>query len=200
WLARELGCDVTGLTISPVQARMSNEKARAEGLDSRVRFEVADANDLRPAAGACDVGWVVECSEHLTDKARFVEACARALRPGGTLALCAWLVADGPLSSEQTRLVESVCRGMLCPGLAKMSDYAGWMRAAGFGRIESEDVTSRVTETWARCAAIASRPEVRAIAAASGERVREFLGAFPAIRRAYALGAMAYGMFAAIKD
>ena len=199
WLAREFDCSVTGITISPVQARMATAKARAEGLNSRVRFEVADANDLRPDAGAFDVVWVVECSEHLADKARFIEACARALRPGGALALCAWLAADGELSPEHARLVESVCRGMLCPGLASMRDYTGWMRSAGFRRVEAEDLTRHIEETWARCAAIASRADVRALAAASGERVRSFLSAFPAIRRAYEAGAMAYGMFTAVK-
>lgn len=199
WLARELDCRVTGLTISPVQARMAAERARAEGVSSRARFEVADANDLRTAAGVFDVVWVIECSEHLTDKARFIEACARALRPGGTFALCAWLVADGSLSSEHCRLVETVCRGMLCPGLASMSDYAGWMRSAGFRPVEVEDVTRQVEETWARCAEIAARADVRALAAAGGERLRNFLGAFPAIRRAYDQGAMAYGMFTAVK-
>lgn len=199
WLARELDCAVMGITISPVQARMAAERARAEGLSSRVRFEVADANELRPAAGAFDVVWVVECSEHLADKARFVEACARALRPGGALALCAWLVAGGGLSSAHARLVEAVCRGMLCPGLGSMRDYEGWMTSAGFGRVEAEDVTRHVAQTWARCAEIASRADVRALAAAGGERVRSFLAAFPAIRRAYDEGAMAYGMFTAVR-
>jgi tocopherol O-methyltransferase len=199
WLARELDCRVTGVTISPVQARLAGERARAAGVSSRVRFEVCDANDLRPAAGAFDVVWVVECSEHLADKARFVEACARALRPGGALALCAWLAAERPHPEEHARLVESVCRGMLCPGLACMSDYARWMRAAGFSGVEAEDVTRRVEGTWARCAEIASRAEVRALAAVSGERVRSFLESFAAIKLAYEVGAMAYGMFRAVK-
>lgn len=199
WLARELDCSVTGITLSPVQARMATEKGAAGGLGSRVRFVVADANHLRPAAGAFDVVWVIECSEHLADKARFVEACSRALGPGGTLALCAWLVAGGELSAEHARLVESVCRGMLCPGLASMGDYVGWMRSAGFSTVGAEDVTRQVEETWARCAEIASRADVRAMAAAGGERLRNFLGAFAAIKRAYEEGAMAYGMFTAVK-
>jgi tocopherol O-methyltransferase len=199
WLAHELDCAVTGLTISPVQARMAADRALAEGVSPRVRFEVADASDLQTAAGAFDVVWVVECSEHIADKARFVAACAHALRPGGTLALCAWLVSDERLSSEHAQLVETVCRGMLCPGLGSMRDYTGWMASAGFLRIEAEDVTRHVEQTWARCAEIASRADVRALAAASGERVRNFLRTFPAIKRAYEEGAMAYGMFTAVK-
>src|SRR5215469_10285205 len=38
WLAEHLECDVTGLTISPVQARMASAKAKSRGLSDRVRF------------------------------------------------------------------------------------------------------------------------------------------------------------------
>ncbi|MDQ3802779.1 MAG: methyltransferase domain-containing protein [Acidobacteriota bacterium] len=199
WLTQNLSCSVLGLTISPVQARMAAEKARAEGLDSRARFEVGDANRLQFEAESFDVVWVVECSEHLADKARFIESCARVLKPGGVLALCAWLRADPHARPEHARLVADVCRGMLCPQLASMRDYTGWMSDSGFTRIEAEDVTRRVEETWARCSALVSRAEVKATLRLSDERTRRFVKTFPAIRRAYAEGAMAYGMFAARK-
>jgi tocopherol O-methyltransferase len=199
WLAQNLSCSVLGLTISPVQARMAAEKARAEGLDSLVRFEVGDANRLRLPAEFFDVVWVIECSEHIADKARFIESCARVLKPGGVLALCAWLSADPHARPEHARLIADVCRGMLCPRLASMRDYTGWMRASGFTGIEAEDITRRVEETWARCSALVSRPEVRIPLRAADERTRRFVETFPAIRRAYAEGAMAYGMFAARK-
>src|SRR5262245_65375902 len=40
WLARALGCSVLGITISPVQARMAERRARREGLHARARFAV----------------------------------------------------------------------------------------------------------------------------------------------------------------
>jgi tocopherol O-methyltransferase len=199
WLAQNLSCSVLGLTISPVQARMAAERARAEGLDSLSRFEVGDANCLQFPAESFDAVWVIECSEHLADKARFIESGERVLKPGGVLALCAWLRADTHARPEHARLVADVCRGMLCPQLASMRDYTGWMRASGFTRIEAEDVTRHVEGTWARCAALVSRAEVKATLRLSDERTRRFVEAFPAIRRAYAEGAMAYGMFAARK-
>ena len=199
WLAQNLNCSVLGLTISPVQARMATEKARGAGLDSRARFEVGDANNLRFDAESFDAVWVIECSEHLADKARFIESCARVLKPGGVLALCAWLKTDTDARPEHARLVASVCQGMLCPQLASMRDYTGWMRASGFTRIEAEDITRGVEETWSRCAALISRAEVKAALRLSDERTRHFIEAFPLIRQAYAEGAMAYGMFAARK-
>ncbi|HEX8652831.1 MAG TPA: methyltransferase domain-containing protein [Pyrinomonadaceae bacterium] len=199
WLARNLQCSVLGLTISPVQARMAAEKSRAAGLDSRVRFEVGDANHLQFHAETFDVVWVVECSEHLADKSRFIETCSRVLRPGGVLALCAWLTADPHARPEHAQLVAAVCRGMLCPQLASMPDYTSWMSESGFTRIEAEDITQRVKETWTHCAALVSRPEVKTVLRVSDERTRRFVEAFPVMRQAYAEGAMAYGMFTARK-
>jgi tocopherol O-methyltransferase len=196
WLARHRGCRVTGITLSPAQVKRAAEQARAENLDDQARFLVMDANRLDLPPASFDVVWVIECSEHLADKARFLDSCARVLRPGGKLALCAWLAADAP-RPEQTKLVAEVCRGMLCPSLASLRDYTTWMRAAGFGAVMAEDVTRHVERTWACCAAIVERPEIRALRWLMDEQTRAFVQAFAAIRRAYAEGAMAYGMFTA---
>ena len=83
WLAKQYDCRVTGLTISPVQARMANKKARANGLADQLRFLVVDANAWQPEPESVDVVWIMESSEHFRDKKNFVERCARALRPGG---------------------------------------------------------------------------------------------------------------------
>jgi tocopherol O-methyltransferase len=196
WLARHRGCNVTGITISPVQVKRATEQARAENLDDRVRFQVMDANHLDLPSASFDVVWVIECSEHLADKAGFIDTCARVLRPGGKLALCAWLAADAP-NPEQTRLVADVCRGMLCPSLASQEDYIRWMRAAGFDDVAAENITRRVERTWAYCSAIVERPHLRALRWLMDQQTRAFLQSFAAIHRAYAEGAMAYGMFTA---
>lgn len=199
WLARELDCTVLGITLSPVQARMAAEAAAREGLGDRARFAVKDAHRLDFPAGSFDVVWVIECSEHLQDKEAFIQACQRVLKPGGTLALCAWLSAERFVSAAHERLVAQVCEGMLCPSLASMGDYVGWLRAAGFDAIRTEDVTERVKATWTVCGKIAERPEVKLLTKMSDQATRDFVTAFGAIRRAYDEGAMAYGMLTAKK-
>jgi tocopherol O-methyltransferase len=198
WLARHRSCNVLGITISPVQLRRASEQARAEGLQNRVRFLVMDANHLDLPPASFDVVWIIECSEHLADKPAFMQACARVLRPGGKLALCAWLATQAP-GPEQAQLIAEVCQGMLCPSLASRQEYVSWMRAAGFDDISAEDITRRVERTWTCCAAIVERPEMRALRWFMDEQTRAFIGSFAAIRRAYADGAMAYGMFTARK-
>ena len=198
WLARHLHCSVLGLTISPVQAAMAVDQARAEKLEPRPRFEVADANHLDLPPQIFDAVWIIESSEHLRDKRRFIECCARVLRPGGALALCAWLVADPLPRPEHHRLIAKVCRGMLCPSLASLPDYIAWMRGAGFEAIEAEDITRRVQKTWTLCSTLIRQPALTRLLARLGDPgIRRFIRAFPAIRRAYAERAMSYAMFTA---
>jgi tocopherol O-methyltransferase len=200
WLARNLSCSVTGITLSPVQVRIAAERARVERLDDQVHFLVRDANRLDLPLESFDVVWVVECSEHLADKADFIATCARLLKPGGKLALGAWLAVPESASPEATRLLADVCRGMLCPSLASLQDYARWMEGSGFSAIVAEDITRHVARTWTHCAALVERPEIKALLRIADARTRDFVKSFGAIRRAYAEGAMAYGMFTAAKS
>lgn len=199
WLARELGCSVLGITISPAQRRAAERRARRAGLGEQVRFEVHDANALDLGSEAFDAVWVIECSEHLADKADFFRRCGGALRPGGTLALCAWLAAESRSADANPALVEEVCRGMLCPSLGSMGEHLGWLEAAGLEVGAAEDITRQVERTWELCERIVRRPWVRALLPFMGKETRQFAASFYAIRRAYAEDAMAYGLITARK-
>jgi tocopherol O-methyltransferase len=197
WLARNLDCSVLGITISPTQASIAAERAREEKLNARAEFAVVDANRLDLAPESFDAVWCIECSEHLEDKPAFFRNCARVLRSGGRLALCAWLSGEGPGANAD--LVAEVCHGMLCPSLGTLTNHAGWMRAAGFEAVNAEDVTPKVEKTWELCEAILKGPQVQLLLPTVDERTRDFLNAFGSMRRAYATGAMGYGIFTARK-
>jgi tocopherol O-methyltransferase len=199
WLVRNRNCRVTGITLSPVQAWLAARQARAQGWNGQVCFHVHDANRLDFPPQGFGVVWVVECSEHLADKERFFASCARVLRQGGRIALCAWLDASDPDRAEHAELVAEICRGMLCPSLARLADYTRWLNASGFQSIRSEDITHRVARTWNYCEEIAQGPIVRLGQRLLGRRTRAFVSTFAAMRRAYAQGALAYGMITAQK-
>lgn len=195
WLARHFDCSVLGITISPVQADLAT--ASAGELGNRVRFEVRDAAQLDFPPASFDVVWVIECSEHLADKERFIADCARIVKPGGKLALCAWL--SRGTQPAQRRLVAEIAQAMLCPSLASMSDYVRWMRDHGFNDVNAEDITRHVAPTWSFCSEILREREVEWLLRLGSDDWRRFAGAFPKMARAYAEGAMAYGMFSATR-
>lgn len=192
-LAKDYGCRVEGISISPKQIASAAHEADRRGLQDRASFSVMDANHLQIGEPVYDVIWTIECSEHLFDKPRFVSTAARLLKPGGRLALCAWLAGED-LDRKRRQLVEEVCRGMLCPSLGTMRDYVDWMRDAGLEVQSSDDVTENVARTWDLCRPILNFPLVKTLLAAGSPRLHDFASSFTSISDAYRTGAMAYGM------
>lgn len=199
WLAAQYNCRVTGLTISPVQARMATKKAKAKGLADQLQFLVADANQWQPVPESVDMIWIMESSEHFQDKKGFFQRCASALRPGGGLAVCAWLRRDGPMREDEQNLVATIAKAMLSASLDSLSDYQRWMRESGLVVATAEDITRRIEPTWAHCSRIAERLAVRCFLRFADASTRRFVKAFPLMRQAYANGAMAFGLFVAKK-
>lgn len=199
WLADHFNCRVTGLTISPVQARMATKKAKARGLSDQVRFQVTDANEWEPRPASVDMIWVMESSEHFRDKEGFFKRCALALKPGGVLAVAAWLRRDGPVREDEKELVATIGRAMLSASLDGLSDYRGWMEAAGLSVTTAEDITRYIAPTWTHCARLVERAPLKWFVRFTSPATRTFVHSFPLMRQAYAQGAMAFGLFAAEK-
>jgi tocopherol O-methyltransferase len=200
WLADQLDCEVTGITISPVQARMAAAQAKRRGLSGRARFEVRDADQWQPDPASVDAVWIMESSEHFHDKPGFFERCARALKPGGILAVCAWLRRDGPPPEEEQALVNTIAKAMLSASLGSLSDYRRWMLDAGLTVTVAEDITRHVERTWVHCSRIGENPAVRFFVRFMDESTQRFVRSFPLMQQAYAQGAMAFGIFVAKKS
>ncbi len=199
WLGERLGCQVKGLTISPIQAAMAARKAKARDLGEKVRFEVRDANRWKPDPASYDVVWIMESSEHFPDKKHFFERCAIALKPGGTLAVCAWLRRDGPMPPGEQKLVGTIAEAMMSASLDSLSSYAQWMRDAGLSVTAAEDITRHVAPTWDHCARLGRNPLLKFLVNFTDGPTRRFVKAFPLMQEAYASGAMAFGLFVAKK-
>jgi tocopherol O-methyltransferase len=197
WLARNFGCSVLGITISPVQKHLAERRARSFGLSDRVRFAVRDANELDFGTESFDVIWCIECSEHLFEKEHFIRNCARVLRPEGALGLCTWLAAEPSSPSANSALLAKICSEMLCASLGTFADYIRWMTESGFGEVRADDLTRQVEKTWEFCQKILRRPAVRAFLPLIGSQARQFATGFSGMRRAYHEGAMHYGIFSA---
>jgi tocopherol O-methyltransferase len=76
YLARTLGCDVTGVTLSPLQRWWATVSAILKGVPKRTRFIQGDAEKVELPPRSFDVVWSVECTEHLYDKPRFFRRAA----------------------------------------------------------------------------------------------------------------------------
>jgi len=199
WLAKNLQCHVTGVTLSPVQRRWASTSASLKRISPRPTFRCEDAESTQFPNGSADVVWSIECTEHLFNKPAFFEKAASWLKPGGRFALCAWLAGESPMSESHEQQAMRVCEGMFCPSLGSQSDYVGWFERAGLKVTAKGIWTNQVKQTWEICRKRVERTGVRYLAKVLGKNHVLFLDHFDAILNAYNSGAMEYGYFIAEK-
>jgi cyclopropane-fatty-acyl-phospholipid synthase len=86
WAAREIGCRVTGITISPAQQRWAAARIQQEGLADRVSIRLQDYRDVE---GHFDRIASIEMIEAVGERywARFFENAKARLNAGGIAAL-----------------------------------------------------------------------------------------------------------------
>ena len=117
YLARQMGCSVTGVTISGQQVKLATDLSEKEAEsgeekkkekpgftrlgDGSVRFLEIDAEKMGdffidPATKATfDCVWISEAMSHLSDKELFFRDTSILLNPGGKLVVADWFKAEG---------------------------------------------------------------------------------------------------------
>ncbi|MCA9136846.1 MAG: class I SAM-dependent methyltransferase [Planctomycetales bacterium] len=198
-LAKMRNCDVTGVTISPVQRHWATMSSRLKGGRKKTRFLTADAEEISFDPQSFDVVWSIECTEHLFDKPAFFRRAAQWLAPGGRIAICVWFEGEDTSRPTHRELVEQVCRRFVCPSLATRMDYAQWLGESGLIVRHNEDWTDRVTKTWEICKQRVERTGVRHLARLLDRDQVAFLDGFETLLAAYRSGAMQYGAIVAEK-
>ena len=78
----------TGITLSPLQARLADERIRKAGLSKRVTCIEGDYCALPDGLATADLAYAVESFVHGPDPARFFAECARLVRSDGRLIIC----------------------------------------------------------------------------------------------------------------
>ncbi len=189
YLVQTLGCSGTGLTISPKQARIAKENAARAGLGNRLSFVIGDADRFSFPAGAFDVVWVMESSEHFQDKTRLFRNVTRTLRPGGKLLLAAW---TGSMDNPR---VAAVARAFLCPELWTREQYELAIESAGLNVAYTEDLSANVVRTWEVCRERGNlaKPVLKLMPRA----VQEFAAGMDLILEAYRSGDLTYTVISA---
>ncbi len=83
YLAQKFGCRVVGVDLRQSMIARAEERARREGVENRVAFEVADAQNLPFADALFDAVLCESVATFIADKQRVVNECARVTKPGG---------------------------------------------------------------------------------------------------------------------
>ena len=126
YIAKRHDCRVVGVDISKRMIDRSNERAKREGVENRVEFKIADAQNLPFEDALFDAVIGESITAILEDKQRAVSEYVRVTKPGGYVGLneTTWVKTPPP-----TELVEYVSRTWGVKAEIPTSD--GWEELLG---------------------------------------------------------------------
>lgn len=140
YLAERLPIRGTGVTLSPAQAAIAQQRIERAGLSGRVRCVEGDYLDLPGDLEPADLAFAIESFVHASDPARFFAQCATLVRSGGALVLCDDARRPGGGSAAATA-VDRFCRGWHVNALLTAEQRIGAGEAAGFVHVSTRDLT-----------------------------------------------------------
>jgi SAM-dependent methyltransferase len=138
YLADRLPIRGTGITVSPVQARLA-ARLGADHSD-RVQCLAGDYGDLPPQLAPADLAFAIESFVHAPDPVRFFEQCRQLVRPNGLLAICDDFRQPGG-GPAAARAIEQFCQGWRINTLIEPDELRAHARAAGFAHDTTLDLS-----------------------------------------------------------
>ncbi|AFY74183.1 methyltransferase family protein [Synechococcus sp. PCC 7502] len=144
---------VTGITLSPVQANRAKARAKEFGLESRTDFQVADALSMPFASNSFDLIWSLESGEHMPDKSKFLAECLRVLKPNGKLIFATWCHRETqakPLTINEKQHLQRIYDVYCLPYVISVSEYEAIALELGFKNICTVDWSEQVSPFWDR--------------------------------------------------
>ncbi len=192
WLAQNLGCKITGISISPVQIDMA--KKAVGKMKNAPQFFVQDANDLNNLEGKFDVIWAVEMISHLKNRADLFKNFERLLAKGGKICITDWMKDDKISQSRRKKFIEPIEKGMLVD-LPDLSEYKEHFDANGLRLKYYEDINEFVSKTWDMSLGYLKSPALWKLAKDHRKEFSEFVKSFYAIRKGFKEGSFRYGIF-----
>ncbi|KAH8893329.1 methyltransferase [Thozetella sp. PMI_491] len=223
YLASQLGCSVTGITISGKQVEIATRLTKAEAAKEtagsgsssdiepdadgflklgkgRVKFIELDAEKMGEFfAGQTDFDavWISEALSHFPNKALFFHNAHKVLKPDGKLVLADWFKGENLGDKEFDNDIKPIEDGMLLPPLCTQPEYVKLATDAGLKVVGGpKDISKDVSKTWDISWALVQNPSLWAFALSQGRDGIAFLQAFRAMRRGYANGSFRYAVMA----
>lgn len=148
YLAKQLGCRVTGISLSERQVQQALINSAERKVDAFVDFQVMDYCRTNFADENFDVVWGCESICYADDKEKFVQEAFRILKPGGKL-----IIADGFVSSfenNENTVIRKWLDGWQVNYLESPERFQQFLNQAGFEKIVYRDISKQASKSVAR--------------------------------------------------
>ncbi|MBI4619732.1 MAG: class I SAM-dependent methyltransferase [Desulfobacterales bacterium] len=145
FLARNYGCSITGIDISPIQIASARERAKDENIVGGTNFIAADCQELPLFTDLFDMVFS-ECSISLVqNKKQILDEIWRVLKPGGRLTITDLIRSDNEVTKGS-----SFALFPCIDNAESLKGYRKLLKNVGFQDIYTEDCSTALKEAFFR--------------------------------------------------
>lgn len=143
WMAKNIGCKVTGISLSPRQVSLATESAKGEQVDHLVTFAQRDYTSTNLPDNSVDVIWAIESVCYADDKTVFMREANRILKKGGKLVVVDIFKKAG-LQGRDARQMQALSHGWAINDHSTQEEFSNQLAESGFKVIDIEDATKPI--------------------------------------------------------
>ena len=147
FIARSIGCCVTGINLSKYQIQIANKKKRQLKLDN-VEFIEMDIMDMKKIQDKYDAAFLIDVGVHFPDKKKAFQNIYKILKDDSRLVIGDWLQKDSPSRFERTVFLEPFCQYWAFPYMISLPQYKKILSDIGFEVLKAEDMSKEVKRNW----------------------------------------------------
>lgn len=145
--AMEIGCRVTGVTLSKEQLSFARERVRALGLEDRVSLELCDYRNIKGRFDKIVSVEMIEAVGH-ENLGAFFASCERLLKPGGKMVLQAITIIDEKYEAYRRRcdwIQKHIFPGGCLPSVGRLSEVVSRNSGLEFQSLETMGIDYAMT-------------------------------------------------------
>lgn len=143
WLAKNIGCTVTGISLSEKQVATANRLAQKEHVAQLASFIMKDFTATNFPSESFDVVWAIESVCHAADKQTFLVEAYRLLKPGGRLIMADFFKRDN-LTGKDAAMIQRWANGWAIDDFTTIEKFSAQLDTVGFNKDRIEDATTHI--------------------------------------------------------
>lgn len=149
WLAKKMGCKVTGISLSEKQVNTAKALAVKEGVEQLANFYSKDFTHTEFADESFDIVWAIESVCHANDKSAFLKEAFRILKKGGRLIMADFFKKEN-LQGKDAEQIQQWAHGWAVEDFSAREEFEKQLSQTGFSNVQIEDASSAIKRSTKR--------------------------------------------------